>query len=104
MPTTTTLKAPERPCRECGATLPAELSGPGRPKAFCNRRCRRTWHSRQELAAEHRERAEEQDRLTQEYETRIYGPRSAKRWAKERAARREARYPAVTLKSERSHR
>jgi endogenous inhibitor of DNA gyrase (YacG/DUF329 family) len=80
-----TLKAVERPCRECGATLPAEQSGPGRPKAFCNFRCRRTWHSRQERAAEQSARDADKERRTQEYEIRIYGKRAAARMARERA-------------------
>ena len=85
------LKAPERPCRECGATLVAEPSGPGRPKAFCGARCRRTWHSRQERAAEQRTRDEEKERHRFETDQRFYGVREARRRARERAERIEGR-------------
>jgi hypothetical protein len=72
----TALKAPERPCRECGTTLAAEPSGPGRPRAFCGYKCRRAWHSRREQAERERERAEEKTRLRREYESRFYGKRN----------------------------
>ena len=84
----TDLKAPARTCRGCQTTIPEQPSGPGRPKEFCSRRCRRDFHHAQEQASIEQERAEEQERLRQEYETRVYGPRLAKRWAKERAERR----------------
>jgi endogenous inhibitor of DNA gyrase (YacG/DUF329 family) len=56
------MKAPERPCRHCGATLPAEPSGPGRPKLFCSRRCRRDFYLLREKADRERERDEERKR------------------------------------------
>ncbi len=91
MTSDTALKALERPCRECGTTMPAQPSGPGRPKEFCGFRCRRTWHSRQERAAEQRARDEEKERHRFETDLRFYGVREARRRARERAERIEGR-------------
>jgi hypothetical protein len=46
-----TLKAPERACKGCGAEIPAQPAGPGRPKVFHSRECRRNYYHRQEQAA-----------------------------------------------------
>lgn len=85
----TDLKAHVRICRGCRTTIPEQPSSPGRPKEFCTRRCRRDFHHAQEQASIERERAEEKERLTFEHQTRVYGIRQAKRWAKERARIRE---------------
>lgn len=85
----TDLKALVRICRGCGTTIPEQPSGPGRPREFCTRRCRRDFHHAQEQASIERERAEEKERLTLEHQTRVYGIREAKRRAKERARIRE---------------
>jgi hypothetical protein len=89
MTTTTVLKVDERPCRQCGATLPAEPSSPGRPRAFCNSRCRRTWHSKQEREAEQRARDEERERRKYESDIRFHGKREADRRARERTRNRK---------------
>jgi hypothetical protein len=83
------MKAPAKPCRGCGTDIPEQPSSAGRPREFCTRRCRRDFHHAQEQASIERERVEEKERLTLEHESRVYGPRQAKRWAKERARRRE---------------
>jgi hypothetical protein len=36
----TNLKAEARDCRGCGASIPEQPSGPGRPREFCTRDCR----------------------------------------------------------------
>jgi hypothetical protein len=83
------LKAPEKTCQGCEATIPAQPSGPGRPRTFCSRRCRRDYYHHAEQAEIERERAEEKERRTQEYETRIYGKRAADWMARDRARVRE---------------
>jgi len=85
------LKAPERPCRACGGTIPAQPSGPGRPRDYCSRKCRTDYHHRQEQAAIARERAAEVERRRFEYERRVYGKREADRLARERARNRSER-------------
>jgi hypothetical protein len=85
------LKAPEKTCQGCEAIIPAQASGPGRPRKFCSRRCRRDHYHRAEQAQIERERAEEAERRTQEYETRIYGKRAADQMARDRARNREGR-------------
>jgi hypothetical protein len=59
------MKAPERPCKACEATIPAQPSGPGRPKLFCSRRCRRDFYLVQEKAERQREWLEECNRRWQ---------------------------------------
>ena len=80
-----TLKAPERSCKGCGAEIPAQASGPGRPREFCSRRCRRDHYHRLEQAQIERERAEEKERRQREYEERVYGKRAADQMARDRA-------------------
>lgn len=91
MTTTAALKAEERPCKGCDATIPPQPRGPGRPREFCDRRCRRDFYHRQEKAELERERQEEWERRKQEHDIWWYGKREAKRLAKERARDREAR-------------
>jgi endogenous inhibitor of DNA gyrase (YacG/DUF329 family) len=79
------MKAPARACRGCGTDIPAQSSGPGRPREFCTRRCRRDLHHAQEQASIERERAEEQERQRFEYERYHYGTRAAKQMARDRA-------------------
>jgi hypothetical protein len=81
----TTLKAPERRCRGCKAVIPAQLSGPGRPKVFCSRACRRAHYHAEEQAAVEHERAEAKERQRREVEERWYGKRRAAQLARERA-------------------
>jgi hypothetical protein len=78
------MKAPEKTCQGCEATIPAQPSGPGRPRTFCSRRCRRDYYHRLEQAEIERERAEEEERRRREYEERVYGKREASRRARER--------------------
>jgi hypothetical protein len=85
------LKAGPMPCKNCEAMIPPQPSGPGRPKVFCSRECRRGYFHRQEKAELERERAEEWERSKQEHDIRWYGKREAKRLAKERARNRERR-------------
>ncbi len=94
--TSATLKAPERACKGCGAKIPAQASGPGRPREFHSRDCRRSYYHRQEQAEIERERAEAEERRRYESDVRFYGKRAANRMAREReesraywAARRE---------------
>jgi hypothetical protein len=82
------VKAPERSCRHCGETIPAQPRGPGRPREFCTRRCRRDFYHQQEQATLNRERAEEWERRRYELDVAYYGKRKAKRLAKERAESR----------------
>jgi hypothetical protein len=82
--TSATLKAPERPCRGCEAMIPAQASGPGRPREFHSRDCRRSYYHRVEQAAVERERAEAEERRRYESDVRYYGKRAAKRMARER--------------------
>ncbi len=89
MAPTTALKAPERPCRGCDATIPAQPRGPGRPREFCSRSCRRAYFHQQEKNELERERAAEYaakwERETFERDVYNHGRREAKRRAKARA-------------------
>jgi hypothetical protein len=78
------LKAAEGPCRGCGETIPAQPSGPGGPKVFCSRHCRRGYFHRLEQAAVERERIEEAERRRFETDRHFYGVREARRRAWER--------------------
>lgn len=82
------MKAAERPCRSCGNLIPAQPSGPGRPKVFCSARCRRSWHYDRERERELEAQRFEWERNRYELEKRHYGKREADRRAKERAERR----------------
>ena len=85
------LKADERPCRNCGELIPAQPSGPGRPREFCSSRCRRSWYHERERERELADRLEARERAWYELDTRIHGKRAADRLAKERAGRRGRR-------------
>jgi hypothetical protein len=91
---TTDLKAPERPCRNCKALIPAQPRGPGRPREFCSRSCRRDFYHRQErdeLEAERAaERAERLERERFERDVWYHGKREAKKRARQRAKERGA--------------
>jgi hypothetical protein len=70
--------------------------GPGPPREFHSRDCRRSYYHRQEQAEIERQRAEAEERRRYEMDVRFYGKRAAKRMAREReesraywAARRE---------------
>jgi hypothetical protein len=78
------MKAPERSCRGCGTPIPAQPSGPGRPREFCTRDCRSGYHRRKEQAEIERERREARERDLFKIDERFYGVREAKRRAKER--------------------
>jgi hypothetical protein len=67
------VKAPERICRGCSAEIPPQPRGPGRPREFCSRACRRDYYHRQEQAEVERQRAEERERNRREYEERFRG-------------------------------
>jgi hypothetical protein len=86
-----TLKAPERACRGCGAEIPAQPLGPGRPKEFHSRHCRRSYYHRQEQAAVEAQRDAEREANRYEYERYHYGKRAADRMARDRARNREGR-------------
>ena len=83
-----TEKAPERPCRSCGTTIPAQPSGPGRPREFCSIRCRRSFHHGQERERELAEQREEWERNRYGLDRRYYGKAKADQLAKKRAERR----------------
>ena len=85
MPTGIALKAPERPCKGCRATIPAQPRGPSRPQEFCSPSCRRAYFHSQEQAEAERERAEARERQRRAMDERFHGKRVAKRRAKERA-------------------
>lgn len=89
MAPTTARKAPERPCKGCDATIPAQPRGPGRTREFCSRSCRRAYFHRQEKDELEWERqrgwAEEWERRTFETDVWYHGRREAKRRAKLRA-------------------
>jgi hypothetical protein len=85
------LKALASSCRGCGIEIPAQPSGPGRPRVFCSVLCRRRYHHVLEQAKIERERAEADERKRFETDRRIYGVREARRRAKERASRIGAR-------------
>lgn len=81
------LKAPERACKGCGETIPPQPSGPGRPREFCARRCRRDYHHRQEQREVERERAEAEERRQRSLDEHFHGKRAAARMAREREER-----------------
>jgi endogenous inhibitor of DNA gyrase (YacG/DUF329 family) len=81
------LKASEHPCRGCGATIPAQPRGPGRPRLYCSRRCRRAHYQRLEQAEVVLERTAQRERRRLEIETEWYGVREAKRRARDRAGK-----------------
>jgi hypothetical protein len=85
------LKAPERPCRRCGGAIPAQPSGPGRPRVFCSRDCRRAYYYEQEQAAVEAQRDAETEARRYEYERYHYGKRAADQMARDRARNREGR-------------
>jgi len=85
------VKAAERPCRNCGELIPAQPSGPGRPREFCSTHCRRSWHHERERERELAEQSEIRERARYELEARIHGKREANRRAKERAEKRGSR-------------
>ena len=86
-------KAPERPCKGCGATIPAQPASPGRPRQFCSRSCRRDYFHQREKDELERERAE---RGAQQWELERFrtdqwqhGTREAERRARQRAKLRK---------------
>ena len=81
------LKAGERRCRGCDVTIPAQPSGPGRPRLFHSRECRRRYYDHQEQAETKRQREEEKERRLREYEERVWGKREAARRARWRAGK-----------------
>jgi hypothetical protein len=91
---TTDTKAEERPCKNCKTTIPAQPRGPGRPRLFCSRSCRRTYFHQQEKDELEVERAAERaERLErQRFEADVWhrGTREAKKRARQRAKEREA--------------
>lgn len=87
------LKASERACKGCDAVIPPQPSGPGRPRQFHSRECRRSYYHRLEQDEIERQRAEERERLLRERDERFHGKREAARRAKERADNR-ARWDA----------
>jgi hypothetical protein len=79
------LKAAETLCKGCGTTIPAQESGPGRPRIFCTRLCRTEYYRQQERELLERELAEERERQAFERDVWYHGKREAKRRAKLRA-------------------
>jgi hypothetical protein len=79
------LKAPERPCRGCGANHPRSALWPGSPRQFCARQCRRDHYHRLERAEIERQRAEERERRLYEYCVQVWGKRKADQWRREKA-------------------
>jgi hypothetical protein len=85
------LKAPARTCRGCQTTIAEQPSGPGRPKEFCSRPCRREFHHRQERARIEAEWLELAEAREFEHDKRFHGVREARRREKRRAKQRQAR-------------
>jgi hypothetical protein len=83
------LKAPEKTCQGCEAIIPAQPSGPGRPKVFCSVTCRRRHHHALEQAAIERERNEAEEGRKRALDEHFYGKRKAAQLAKWRAQNRE---------------
>ena len=90
------LKAPARECRGCGVEIPPQPHGPGRPREFCTRRCRRDFHHRREQAEIEHERVERERAARYELEKRWWGKRRADQLAKEREETRRRREISVT--------
>jgi hypothetical protein len=90
-----TLKAPPRPCRFCGAEIPEQPSSPGRPRAFCSRKCSRQWHGLKERYEREREEEQEIERALYRRDLHMYGEKGADSLARKRqkelAAREERR-------------
>ncbi|CAN5873679.1 hypothetical protein BH23ACT5_BH23ACT5_09860 [soil metagenome] len=80
------LKAAERRCRGCGTLIPAQPSGPGRPREFCSQPCRRSWHHDRERERERAAQAEVGERNRYARDLRYYGKRAADRLARARGA------------------
>jgi hypothetical protein len=78
------LKAEERPCKGCEAMIPPQPSGPGRPKVFCSRECRRRYFHEQEQAEVERQYREQGERQLYARDKYFHGAREAKRRARER--------------------
>jgi hypothetical protein len=85
----TNLKAEARDCRGCGASIPEQPSGPGRPREFCTRDCRSQYHRRKEQAEVERQRQEAADARHFDLDKRFHGVREANRRARERQRNRE---------------
>lgn len=65
-----THKAPERPCRGCETPIPAQPSGPGRPREFCSIECRRSFHHARERERQLAEQRKEWERNHYELDVR----------------------------------
>jgi hypothetical protein len=78
------LKAPTRLCRYCGDEIPAQPSSPGRPRAFCSRRCSRGWHGLKERYEREREADERSEADYYQMTRAWYGKRECDRLARER--------------------
>jgi hypothetical protein len=89
--TDSTAKAGESRCRGCETVIPAQPSGPGRPRVFCSVSCRRHYFHAREQAAIVAERQEQAERSRYELDMRFHGKREADRRARERARNRELR-------------
>ena len=81
------MKADERPCRQCERTMPAQASGPGRPREFCSPECRFSWHYDRRRERLDAARWEEREAALYEFDLRVFGKRAADDGAKERAGR-----------------
>lgn len=80
-----TQKAPERPCRSCSAPIPAQPSGPGRPREFCSTECRRSFHYDREREREEAARQEAWERTRYRLDVQYHGKRRADQLARKRA-------------------
>lgn len=82
------MKADKRPCRGCGSAIPAQPSGPGRPREFCSDDCRGRFHYTRVRERREAGRREARERALYEFDLRVFGKRAADRSARERAERR----------------
>jgi hypothetical protein len=68
--------------------LPAQPSGPGRPREFCSDDCRGRWHYTRTRERREAERREARERARYEFDLRVFGKRHADRAARERAEKK----------------
>lgn len=88
------VKAPETSCRACGLTIPAQPSGPGRPRQFCSSVCRRRWHYGMQVAVERAARLEEEAKRSYESDKRRYGKPIADYWKRVHDGEPRGEFPA----------
>jgi hypothetical protein len=82
------MKAPERLCKWCDSVMPEQPSTPGRPKQFCSKSCRRSWHYGREKFLEYYTE-EHLQKWQERWEWMVFY--NGREWADEEAASFETR-------------